>query len=243
MNSIGYAFNPSEHGIFVQIYLPKKAEFPGTLYQALTEGFDIEKVRSHFEAKREQINAFLQGHYSCDGRIETMQQVFYGYSMYEVDGVYYDTKNKKTFEERNQVIRVMFKPDLDAVNLGKLPVERAQTVIKLFVRHAGKNESFAGDHPQIYVNVSDEEKVLISNLLAYLEGWKYDVALFVLGYVVFEICERIQELDIMKGKGAEEEILVTSFWNLTVNRIVRTRSGLRRATDVPLKPSGTQPLG
>jgi hypothetical protein len=30
----------------------------------------------------------------------------------------------------------------------------------------------------------------------------------------------------MKGKDAEEEILVTSFWNLTVNRIVRTRSGL-----------------
>jgi hypothetical protein len=48
----------------------------------------------------------------------------------------------------------------------------------------------------------------------------------VLGYIVFEICERIQELDIMKGKDAEEEILVTSFWNLTVNRIVRTRSGL-----------------
>jgi hypothetical protein len=67
---------------------------------------------------------------------------------------------------------------------------------------------------------------MISTLLVYLEAWKYDVALFVLGYIVFEICERIQELDIMKGKGAEEEILVTSFWNLTVNRIVRTRSGL-----------------
>ena len=41
--------------------------------------------------------------------------------------------------------------------------------------------------------------------------------LFVLGYIVFEICERIQELDIMKGKGCQ---VVTSFWNLTVNRIV-----------------------
>ncbi|MGH9427772.1 MAG: hypothetical protein ACRD2L_15900 [Terriglobia bacterium] len=226
MNSIGYAFNPSEHGIFVEIYLPKKAEFQGTLYQALTEGFDIEKVRGHFRAKREQINAFLQGHYSCDGRIETMQQVFYGYSMYEVDGVYYDLKNKKTFEERNQVIRVMFKPDLEAVNIRTLPVERAQTVTKLFVRHAGKTESFPTDHPQIYLNASEQEKAMISSLLVYLEGWKYDVALFVLGYIVFEICERIQELDIMKGKDAEEEILVTSFWNLTVNRIVRTRNGL-----------------
>lgn len=233
MNTIGYAFNPSEHGIFVELYLPKKAEFQGTLYQALTEGFDIEKVRAHFRAKREQINAFLQGHYSCDGRIETMQQVFYGYSMYEVDGVYYDSKNKKTFEERNQVIRVMFKPDLDAVDTGTLPVERAQTVTKLFVRHAGKTESFPSDHPQIYLNASDEEKAMISNLLAYLEEWKYDVALFVLGYIVFEICERIQELDIVKGKGAEEEILVTSFWNLTVNRIVRTRSDLSARHHAP----------
>jgi hypothetical protein len=226
MNSIGYAFNPSEHGIFVEIYLPKKAEFQGTLYQALTEGFDVEKVRAHFQAKREQINAFLQGHYNCDGRIATMRQVFYGYSMYEVDGVYYDSKNKKTFEERNQVIRVMFKPDLEAVNISTLPVERAQTVTKLFVRHAGKTESFAGDHPQIYLNASEKETAMISSLLVYLEAWKYDVALFVLGYIVFEICARIQELDLMKGKDAEEEILVTSFWNLTVNRIVRTRNGL-----------------
>ncbi len=51
MNSIGYAFNPSEHGIFVEIYLPKKAEFQGTLYQALTEGFDIEKVRKPLSGK------------------------------------------------------------------------------------------------------------------------------------------------------------------------------------------------
>ena len=102
---------------------------------------------------------------------------------------------------------------------------------KLFVRHAGKTESFPNDHPQIYLNSSDEEKARIANLLAYLEGWKYDVALFVLGYVVFEICERIRELDIVKGKDAEEEILVTSFWNLTVNRIVRTRSGLRPGHD------------
>ena len=226
MNSIGYAFNPSEHGIFVEIYLPKKAEFQGTLYQALTDGFDIELVKGHFREKREQINAFLQGHYSCDGRIEGMQQVFYGYSMYEVDGVYYDAKNKKTFEERNQVIRVMFKPDLEAVDITALPAERAQTVTKLFVRHAGKTESFPDDHPQIYLSASQTEKELISRLLVYLEAWKYDVALFVLGYVVFEICERIQELDVVKGKDAEEEILVTSFWNLTVNRIVRTRIGL-----------------
>ncbi len=67
---------------------------------------------------------------------------------------------------------------------------------------------------------------MISDLLVYLEAWKYDVALFVLGYIVFEICERIQELGMVKGKDVEEEILVTSFWNLTVNRIVRIRNGL-----------------
>ncbi len=231
MNSIRYAFNPSEHGIFVEIYLPKKAEFQGTLYQALTEGFDIELVRKHFQTKRERIDAFLQGHYSCEGRIETMQQVFYGYSMYEVDGVYYDSKNKKTFEERNQVIRMMFKPYLEGVNLSGLPVDRLQTVTKLFVRHAGTTESFPADHPQVYLNASEQEKAMISKLLIHLEAWKYDVALFVLGYIVFEICERIEELGMVKGKEAEEEILVTSFWNLTVNRIVRARNGL--ATDQP----------
>lgn len=219
--TIGYEFNPSEHGIFVEVYLPKKAEFQGTLYQALTEGFDIEKVRLHFREKRDRIDAFLKGHYSCEGRIEQMQQVFYGYSMYEVDGVYYDAKSRKTLEERNQVIRIMFKPDLEQARVA-IPLEELARVTKQFLRHAGSVQSFRQAHPEVFRDKPDEKAFDADVFLRYLDSWKYDVALFVLGYVIFEICERIQELGVVKGKDAEQEILVTSFWNLTVNRIVRS---------------------
>ncbi len=219
--TIGYEFNPSEHGIFVEIYLPKKAEFQGTLYQALTEGFDIENVRLHFREKSGRIDAFLQGHYSCEGRLEQMQQVFYGYSMYEVDGVYYDAKSKKTFEERNQVIRIMFKPDLEQAG-ATLPHQELAHVTKHFLRHAGTLEDFRKAHPEFFRDVPDRRVTAADKFLRYLDGWKYDVALFALGYVIFEICERIRELGVVKGQDAEREILVTSFWNLTVNRIVRT---------------------
>ena len=38
----------SEPGIYVELYLPKKSKYQETLYETLTKGFDLKKVKEHF---------------------------------------------------------------------------------------------------------------------------------------------------------------------------------------------------
>jgi hypothetical protein len=101
-----YEFNYGEPGLFMEIYVAKKAEFQPLLYRTLTAGFDLKKVRTHFRSQAEAIRRFMsrnhQLHYFSSYRINHFGNVFTGYSLYEVD---------ETFDggaqERTQVIRVI----------------------------------------------------------------------------------------------------------------------------------------
>ena len=50
-NKFPYQAQDSESGIFVELYLPKKSYFQGTLYDTLTKGFnisDVKKISEYF---------------------------------------------------------------------------------------------------------------------------------------------------------------------------------------------------
>jgi hypothetical protein len=89
----------------------KKAEFQLLLYETLTAGFNLEKVRSHFRSKAEAIRRFMrrnrQLHDFSSYRINHFGSVFTGYSLYEVDGTF-----DGGAQERTQVVRVIFVPPL-----------------------------------------------------------------------------------------------------------------------------------
>jgi len=98
-----YQFRPSESGLFVELYLPKRAEYQGALYNTITDGFQKDKVESHFRNaatdKKEGIRNLLEDYYPTmanytDEMIYRLMEffrsdvpLFSGYSMYEVDGV------------------------------------------------------------------------------------------------------------------------------------------------------------
>lgn len=334
----------SEPGIFVEIYLPKRARFQEILHNTLTKGFDFDLVKRHFLGKkRKSIKKVLSHHkqwknYS-KASIESMVPSYWGYSLYEVDGVFHSKKrrNKKlrsTIEERTQVIRMMFLPDLDLMKreLGLTRMERHTLIeiVKLFLRVSGhkrgehganlleknmtdrllekfvemsitdrkldksnqvllkeiKNGSVDGisDYAEelkvkraerrdfidiakillwvslnrrevdkdsvtrsklldelIEKNLKDpilgrEDRALlrhikngsVARILDYAEKWYDDVGLFLFGYVIFEICSRIKKLGDQKEVDYEEEIWLTSFWNLNVNRVKGFQPRLRR---------------
>lgn len=231
---IPYRFNSSETGIFVEIYLPKKARFQGTLHDTLTKGFNPTYVKKHFQnqKKRERINQLLEKYeritsYTSE-MIDGLEEVFFGYSIYEVDGVFLKTsrnypenkgakrsKRKSVImEERTQIIRVLFKPDL-----GKFLKEREdrrkdlECLTREYLRRSGTHDLFIESHSL------DE---LQMEVVAYLRKWVGDVGLFLFGYIVYEICARILNL-FKKGKidldQVEDEIWVTSWWNLVINKI------------------------
>ena len=53
----------------------------------------------------------------------------------------------------------------------------------------------------------------------YLDDWIWDITLFLFGYIVYEICEKIKNLSESGDITPEDEIWVTSFWNLQISRI------------------------
>jgi len=233
-----YQYFPDETGLFTELYLPKKADFQGTLYKVLTEGFDLARVKAHFRdpAKQPTIRHLLQNYprieQFTDQDIDRMSQLFYGYSMYEVDGVFF-RQRKGIVEERTQVIRFILQPDYDdVVTQCRIDPANKRAVVALIrdflrtpdlkvdelltMRGAGIRESF-GPHISNYLEV-----------LKYMEQWMDQVRLFLIGYIVHEICARILELHREKKlsmEQLEEEIWVTSFSNLAINRVKREGAG------------------
>ena len=56
-----HEFNYGEPGLFMEIYVAKKAEFQPLLYETLTAGFDLKKVRIHCRSKAEATRRLVVG--------------------------------------------------------------------------------------------------------------------------------------------------------------------------------------
>jgi hypothetical protein len=206
-----YQFQAYQPGVFVELYLPKKSMYQGMLYEALTDGFNFEKVKRHFsdEAKREKIYHLLETYdelKNIEKRINEIEPFYWGYSMYEVDGVFFDPE-KGIEEERTQIIRIMFLPKMEAVqqlvpdmDYGKL----RRAVNRILKADRDDREELREYHPQ---------------LVEYLNKWRGDVGLFLFGYVIFKLCSRINEVKADAEDELEKEIWLTSFWNLQVNKV------------------------
>ena len=120
-SQISYTVNLSETGIQTEVYLPKNSYFQGTLYVTLTKGFNHNHVKRTLVRNIDEIKNLMDKFTVPliskgleEKRIEAMKQIFWGYSMYEVDGVFCSFTNRKARidEERSQVIRMMFLPDI-----------------------------------------------------------------------------------------------------------------------------------
>lgn len=223
---LGYRVQTGEPGIFVEIYLPKRADFQGRLYDALTRGFDLPAVREHFRdpEKKDRVRELFR-HYDEklapeDRRLAELREVFFGYSMYEVDGVFRAEREQRprVQEERNQVLRVIFKPDYPAI------AEASGATVELVRQIAGERfhgyrETFDPSLASSKGRSSEPKKRAAEEI----RRWTEDVAIFLFGYVIYELCERIAELRETGVRRPEEEIWVTSFWGMTVNRVASAR--------------------
>ncbi len=213
-DSFPYRIRGYEPGIYVELYLPKRSRYQGRLYETLTRGFDPDEVRRHFTdpAKRPQIMEFLRSYAAevdLDERVEGIEPFYRGYSMYEVDGVFYSPE-RKTIEERAQIIRMMFIPDMERMRAYAPELEMSR--IRKIVRRYFEEGRDGFERP-------DE---LPTPLLKHISDWVDDIGLFLFGYIVFELCVKIDELNADDQGELEEEIWLSSFWDLRLNRVKLT---------------------
>ena len=228
-----YEFCRGEPAVFSEIYLPKKSVYQGRLYDTLTRGFDIDNIKEHFIKKESKIKELLRRYNRLVGYdrafIDEFPRVFFGYSMYEVDGVFYDIdkgitakEHTRIVEERTQIIRIIFKPDMNELDrlFNKVIPDDAvdkdeflKILARTYLSHSSSSlETF----------FEDEEKMrLYQEVFKYLQKWTDYTGLFMFGYLIYEISELI--LSLFRGDKigkVEDVIWVTSLWNLSVNRIV-----------------------
>lgn len=211
-----YRFTHAVPGIYAELYLPKKSIYQGVLYDTLSNGFRFERLKEHLldEQNRPQIREMFAEYSSLadytDERVQAMEPFSWGYSMYEVDGVFYSADRDVVMEERSQVIRVMFLPDLDRLR-EQLALERlSERQVRDVVTEALRD---------VHLAASPEEDDETSRIRDYLQRWRNDLALFLFGYVIFKLVRHIRDLQATDQADFEQEIWLTSFWNLEVNRI------------------------
>jgi hypothetical protein len=217
MARTNYEFFDDRPGLFIEIYLPKKAQYQPLLFRVLNDGFDLAKVRRHFRSKKAgDIRRFLRRHRELknfsSAAIRNFQGVFSGYSLYEVDGTF-----EGNVQERTQVVRVIFVPPVEQLARG-LKISRGRQLFyaRQFLRFSAYDISDYYEFRSHTVPLAPDEWKLVQKL----SDWLYYVGLFAHGYLLYEIGAGIRELR-RSGiiRQLERELWVTSFRDFALNQM------------------------
>ncbi|MHB8521878.1 MAG: hypothetical protein ACYDH9_14105 [Limisphaerales bacterium] len=243
-----YRFIRGQPGLFVEIYFPKRVELQGTIFGALEKGHDEDVVRHFLRRDAKDLLTELADYpglldpyqYDVVGkptfpesaltrarkRIAMYASVFYGWSMYEVDGVFFN--GGEFTQERTQVIRLMFR--FRSQYTGEAEVSRCTDVLRSIlmfavavrgelVEETAWNKAAQRRFMARHEPWSDSAKKHFAerHFTDIAQGaikWVDDCALFTFGYLVKRFSEQV-----LKVESPEDEIWVTSFSDLTLNVI------------------------
>jgi hypothetical protein len=252
MNHFAYGVRANEPCIFVEIFLPKKAELQGILYETLTRGFRRQVVIDHFlNADLEKMQAIVEmlgkgwtvfpAIYPQAVEIRSFPRLFFGYSTYEVDGVFLKEKENKPkdkdgdewysiVEDRTQVIRLIFKYECF-----DRPIEEIDFCKAALRDPLSEIGTFQENYPYLeerMKRLKDLKHIDIAASVLNLDRWNKYVGLFLFGYLLFNICDKIESLCNTEGGQQspaaiqQDEIWVSSSWSVNMNVIKWSKLGV-----------------
>ena len=220
-STLSYMARTSERGVQTEIYLPRKWYFQRFVYDTMTNGLNLDHVKKSLIENIQDVSSLMEDFAVrrisgglTDSRIERMKPAFWGYSVYEVDRVFCASVGPEpTMDaEKVQVIRVMFRTDTGDIQKAleteglTTPTERVRIIIHdLYRSNSRELESLP-------------EKTEASIVRQYLEDWLWDIRLFLFGYLIREVCQKIKILG--ENIKPADEIWVVSFWDTRISRIV-----------------------
>lgn len=256
-----YAFLPGRRSIIAEIYFPKRLITQGTIHTTLQNGLNDKNVRAYLEKNAKQLRKELKAyphwfdpnryretndsqHYrdantAAIARMNMCEQVFFGWSMYEVDGVFLKNDNTTIDEERTQVLKLMFKfkddkecrhPDIYRAVLYWVLSEYGHTDD---YRICGKLE--CDKFLERYNSWDGEKKEIARDLYASLAPkvakWIVDCGLFIFGYLVRQFWKAIvDEHRKNRSTPLEDEIWVTSIFHANINVMSLTNESNNNTT-------------
>ena len=243
---LSYRYERGVRGQFVEVYFPKKFIFQPIIFRTLREGHDEESVKTYLKINaRDLLNELaeypnLLNPYrfsqrkrpkepespliKSKKRFDMYKSLFQGWSMYEVDGVFFSRRGH-AYDERVQVVRLMFRFKGRCTRIARRMgcYDVLRSIILFSMPHQGLLET-----EMVWDNESREQFLALHSnwpepkkkfVRSYYKGitkevrkWLDDIAIFVFGYLVRKFSQ-----SVLKSKQFEEEIWVTSFFGLTVN--------------------------
>lgn len=240
-----YVYDRGERGIFAEIYFPRRVAAQGTIFNALKDGYQENVVRTYLEQNIEKLfdelheyrHVFYPRAYTqkqrerttptiedAKERINMYRSPFFGWSDYVVQGVFFGAGGAM-IEEATQVIRLIFRFGSSFTDTAAKA--HCSDVLRAMLARAIMRQSRIGGRAAWYKEEKAQfirqhqpwPKPKIEFAEKYFEPivkesvkWMEDCLLFVFGYMVRQFAENLSE-----AGHPEEEIWVTSFFNLTIN--------------------------
>ena len=250
-----YYFGRSEQSLFCEIYFPKKVAHQGAIFKALEDGYNAEIVKKylhdHVALLLEEFKTYPAlldpkdytkisrvktsvSEEQAKKRINMYESPFKGWSIYTVDGVWFNEDKKsedygKPAEETTQIVRVMFRFQSSFEEIAN--EANCEDVLRniLFTTIAkqgrlydykiwGSEEKrwFLKDHPPWPKGKRDFIKRYYTPIAKEINKWIDDRALFVFGYLVRKFAQNVLIRDLY-----EKEIWVTSLFGQNLNVVYR----------------------
>jgi hypothetical protein len=211
-----------EPGLMIEVYLPKKVAYQGGLHEALKLALEDASrseadslVADYLLHRRSRLQRMIFDSMPplSEERAGKIVKVFSGFSLYEVDGVFWTDKGEQhVFEERTQVLRLLFRPNyielFERIAEEDLRAELMEDVRRFRQLLVSQNKDLLG----LFERRENKDKPLSElqrTVLSAVKEWKENVMFFVFGYVVAKLTE-------IPGFN-EEELWVTSFRNTVIN--------------------------
>ena len=219
-----YVLSRGERAIFGEIYFPKRAVYQGAIFDALRHGHDegevirylrdnakdlLQELTEHkrlFDPHYYDATQQKKTHLTIKGarqRFDMYKSSFKGWSVYSVDGVFFD-QHGKMYEEATQVVRLMFR--FESFFTNQALVAKCQDVLRSILfwsisRQARLSEQkpwsraaqtqFTEEHkpwPKKKLGFVGQHFAGITREVA---KWIDDVGLFVFGYLVRKFSENV----------------------------------------------------
>ena len=205
-----YLFRAGFPAFLVEIYLPKKAGFQGTLYKTLVDAKNPDIVVDHITSHKNEIREMFEKEWEL-GRnkftesfikelSEEINKIYVGFSMYEVDGVFFGNDDAAPCEERTQVIRLIFEYPISEKLSNDVILE-----VKKFLRSPVRNLSEYDCCRTEYLNE-----------LSNVEDWIAKIGIFLIGFIVHRLTQAADSAPYLR----QDEIWMTSFWSMVLNKFL-----------------------
>ncbi len=241
-----YLYTIRHPGVFAEFYFPKRVDYQSEIVTALKQGVDEKKVKKYLLEYASEFPTELAAYpYVLDPlrytgrrtedissadvkkRVKMYRNPFFGWSTYDVGGAFLNKETEELQDELTQLVRIIFRFESELEVAKKKGCERiVQSITSWLLMNYYHRVVLPPYDEAAIQRFIDEHTPFSEQELAYIKAnypaiateilkWFDDCVLFTFGYLA-----RRFWIQVAEAGRREDEIWVTSFFNLGINVLI-----------------------